>query len=177
MKFKRLQIFVMTLLLSLVGSGAFASSPSSQNPSKDSGVASLLARNREVEGLQMKSLGGVWIKMLGRLAGAGSEDPDVERILSGVGGINRILVVDISGCSESDRGEFLSELETLLAKSEKMFEGKDGGQTLGIYGIPDSDQGKVRDLILKQKGGNTVIFAIGSATSSLLSTILSAESI
>ena len=172
---KKLLIMNLTAMLAFAALPSFAQS--SNNAAKDSGVASLLTRNREMKGLRMKSLGGVWIKMLGRLAGAGSEDPNVERILSGVGGINRILVVDFADCSESDRKEFISELEALISKSEKMFEGKDGGDTLGIYGIPDSGEGKVRDLIVRQRGGKTVVFAIGSATSAILSEILSADTV
>ena len=174
---KNIKILSLSLALVLAFSAIPLSAKVPAEQVKDSGVASLLARNREMEGLQMRSLGKTWIKFLGKLAGAGSEDPDVERILSGVGGINRILVVDFSGCSEKDREEFTNDLEALISRSEKMFEGKDKGESLGIYGLQDPEEGKVRDLVIRPKGGKTVIFAIGSATSSLLSAIMSAESI
>ena len=175
---------VLTLFLALSARVAMprteclAAVPALQEVTKDSGVASLLVRNRELTGLKMRSLGGAWIKLLGKLAGAGSEDPDVMRILSGIGGINRILVVDISECSVSDKEEFLTDLNSLLSRSEKMFEGKDGSDSLGIYGIPDTGEDKkVRDIVLIPKSGTTFIFAVGGATTSLLSSIMSADTI
>ena len=150
-------LFLAAVLLPL-----FAPALSGGNIPK-SKITSLIAECQQYEGVEVVQLGSLAtmaLKATVRLAA--SDEPDVREALKLISGIKRISVVDYENCESITRDKIGRKLDRLLAGGDLLMETRDGNEVMQIYGVVDEANGTVKDFIMHNPSGATLICIFGS---------------
>ena len=126
-------------------------------------ITSLIAECQHYEGVEVVQLGSLAtmaLKATVRLAA--SDEPDVREALKLISGIKRISVIDYENCESITRDKIGRKLDRLLAGGDLLMETRDGNEVMQIYGVVDEENGTVKDFIMHNPSGATLICIFGS---------------
>lgn len=120
------------------------------------------SNNDGFEVLKVGGLGTTALKAVINLAVMSDGDPEAREAVKAIKGIRRMAIVDFEDCSQQVRDSFTARLKSLLARSEKLMEVKDDGDTLFMYGVVDKSGSKVKDFVLYSVADSSLICLFGS---------------
>ena len=126
-------------------------------------ITSLIAECQRYEGVEVVQLGSLAtmaLKATVKLAAA--DDPDVREALKLIGGIKRISIVDYENCVPAVRNKIGRRLDRILADGDLLLETRDGEEIMQIYGVVDEQSGTVRDFVMHNPSGSSLICIFGS---------------
>ena len=136
-------------------------------------LSSFISECRRYDGVEVVRLGGLTamaLKTTIRLAAA--DDPDARELVKLISNIKRVCVVDYEDCEPAVRDKISRKLDRILSGSDLLLETRENGQAMQIYGVVDERAGTVRDFVMHDASGSSLICFFGSISIDKLSRIL-----
>jgi|GEM_PF-6839159 len=130
-------------------------------------VARLVRRYRSTEGMKVTPVGTIGMKAARFMGGLfGGADDDFSKVLSAVGGLEKIYIVNYSECRQGVKQRFSSSLERILGTQDKVMEFKGGDSPMAFYGMTSKNGEKISDLVLHCPSQGVLVCFLGSISSS-----------
>ena len=164
---KKVLLSILTLLTLLTP--AFAGGSVSKNQ-----LSSFISECRRYDGVEVVRLGGptaIALKTTIRLAAA--DDPDAQEFIRLISKIKKVIVFDYDDCAPAVRDKINRRLDRILEGSDLLLEAREDGQAMQIYGVIDERAGTVRDFVMHDASGSSLICFFGSISIDKLSRVLS----
>ena len=127
-----------------------------------SALNALVSEYRLRDDFEVTHLGLFSTALLKKAARMGSRDSDTRTALAMIEGVRSLTVVDFSDSPEPVHSRFASRVDRILQSTEVLMEMKDDDSCVRIYGLPDDAAGKLRDIVLFDAAGGTLLFVGGS---------------
>ena len=115
----------------------------------------------DFESIKIGSLGTALLKSAGKVA-VMSEDKDVRQAIALLNGVKSLTVVEYEDCSDSVKKNFTRRIENVLADFETIFEAKDEGDVVHMYGLLDEKSSKLSDIIIYTPSDCALICILGT---------------
>lgn len=163
---KKVLLSILTLLTLLVPALAGGSVSKSQ-------LSAFISDCRRYDGVEVVRLGGLTamaLKATIRLAAA--DDPDARELVKVISNIKKVIVFDYDDCEPVVRNKINRKLDRILSGSDLLLETREDGQAMQIYGVIDERAGTVRDFVMHDASGSSLICFFGSISIDKLSRVL-----
>ena len=125
-----------------------------------------------VELVQLGSMATSALKMAVRMSADKDDDPDLKHALSLMKGIRRLTVFEYEDAAPDLKEKMNRRLARILDSSELLFEAKDGGDSVSMYGVTDEKAGTVSDFVLHSPGSCALICIFGKVSVDALSKLM-----
>lgn len=111
-------------------------------------VAGLVAEYKGREGFEVVSAGGFVLGLLKMVAKASAETQEDREFFEIIDHLDRVVVVEYYGASQSDRDSFQRKASGILKDAEKIIEVKEEGETLNVYGTTGRKGDRIEDIVI-----------------------------
>jgi len=162
-------VLTLCLLFTLTAALAFV-------PGGNDRLDYVVSKCRKYDGVEVFHLNrfAVWaIKGAARVAGVGDED--IRDALALAKGVSSVTIMDYDECAPLVKERICRRIDRSLRGHELLFEAGDNSSRLQFYGVVDEARGRVRDLVLFDAAGGTLIYITGSISSDTLSEIMASN--
>ena len=150
-------LFLLIVLLPLLAPAA-----AGENVPK-SKITALISDCQRYEGVEVVQLGGLATMALkATLRLATVDDPEARQAIKLITGIKRISVLSYEDCEPAIRDRISRRLDRILEGGDLLMEAKDGDDVTQIYGVVDDKTGTVRDFVMHNPTGYSLICIFGS---------------
>lgn len=160
-------LLIAAILLPLIAPAATAGNVS------NSKISSFISECRRYDGVEVVQLGGLAAMAIkGTIRAAAGNDPDARDLLRVISHIKKVIVLDYDDCAPAVRDKINRKLDRILADSDLLLETREDGQAMQIYGVIDERAGTVRDFVMHDASGSSLICLLGSISIDKLSRVL-----
>ena len=150
------------LLLAAILLPLIAPAAAGENVPKST-ITALISDCQRYEGVEVVQLGGLATMALkATLRLATVDDPEARQALKLITGIKRISVLSYEDCEPAIRDRISRRLDRILDGGDLLMEAKDGDDVTQIYGVVDDKTGTVRDFVMHNPTGYSLICIFGS---------------
>ncbi len=161
-------LLIAALLLPLLAPAAFGG-----NISKNQ-ISTFISECQRYEGVEVVQLGGLATMALkATLKLATVDDPQAREALKLITGIKRISVLSYESCAPAVQAKISRRLDRILDGGDLLMEAKDGNDLMQIYGVVDEKTGTVRDFVMHNPSGSSMVCIFGSIPIEKLAKIVS----
>lgn len=129
---------------------------------KNTRLQALINSYKGEEGIEVLNIRRPMLNLLKVAAFHSDEDEDTKAFIQMLKGIKRITIVDYDDSSPEIKSEFSSKLSKILSKEDLLMEAKEDGDHVKIFGILSEDGSTIKDIILHETDGGTLISVIGT---------------
>jgi len=129
---------------------------------KNTRLQALINSYKGQEGVEVLNLRRPMLNLLKVAAFYSEGDEDAKALKEMLKGIKRITIVDYEDSAPEVKSEFSQKVSKILSKEELLMEAKDDGDHVKIFGILSEDGSTIKDIILHEADGGTLISVIGT---------------
>ena len=129
---------------------------------KNTRLQALINSYKGEEGIEVLNIRRPMLNLLKVAAFHSDEDEDTKAFIQMLKGIKRITIVDYDDSSPEIKSEFSSKVSKILSKEDLLMEAKEDGDHVKIFGILSEDGSTIKDIILHETDGGTLISVIGT---------------
>lgn len=149
LKKKDMKRFIAILLTAAVAAGIRmpAAAASKEKKVDADRLLGLVSEYRNEDGFDVVSMGGLTWGLIKMVANAAA-DPEDQKALEVLDGLNRFVVVEYEGADRSVRDAFAGKAGEILDGVEKIIEVKEDGETVNIYGTLSKDGRHIKDVVI-----------------------------
>ncbi len=160
LKIKNMRKSIIIILISaLIPFAACARSSSATTESgryetagikKQGAVEGIIRDFNSAEGFNILNIKGFGTSLIKHMitAAMDKDDPEQKAIADMVSGIKRLTVVEYSDCDDNTKDRFLRKMARVLNEDNLLFDIKDDGESLKIYGNVSEDGGTLQDFFI-----------------------------
>jgi len=135
-------------------------------------VAGLVREYRQKDGFEVVSAGGFILGLLKMVAKASAETREDREFLEVMDNLDRVVVVEYYGASQSDKDSFRRKASGILKDAEKIIEVKEEGETLNVYGTTGRKGDRIEDIVIFIPEDCTMICLFGSISTDKIAELL-----
>lgn len=160
LKFRNMKKSIIIILLSaLIPFAACARSSAVATESSSYGTASIKKQGSaeaiirdfdSAEGFNILSIKGFGTGLIKHMITAAMDrnDPEQRAFADMISGIKKLTVVEYSDCDDSTKERFLKKMDRVLNEDNLLFDVKDDGESLKMYGTVSEDGGTIQDFFI-----------------------------
>lgn len=86
-----------------------------------------------------------------------SKDEDAAMLIDAIDKVKRVIITNYDECDEVVKKEFVSRLKGLLDEEALLFEARESGNKLQVYGQSSEDGSSIKDLLINIPGQGTLV--------------------
>ena len=129
---------------------------------KNTRLNALINSYKGQEGIEVLNIRRPMLNLLKIAAFYSDGDEDAKALNDMLKGIKRITIVDYDDAEPEVKSEFSRKVSRILSNEELLMEAKDDGDHVKIFGILSTDGSTIKDIILHEEDGGTLISVIGT---------------
>lgn len=165
-------IAIMILTALVAGPAVTVMTAKSDEKVRYGEVAGLVREYRQKDGFEVVSAGGFILGLLKMVAKASAETREDREVLEIMDHLDRVVVVEYYGASQSDRDSFQRKASGILKDAEKIIEVKEEGETLNVYGTTGRKGDHIEDIVIFIPEDCTMICLFGSISTDKIAELL-----
>ena len=159
-----------------VSSFAFLLSPKFYSANKEGfnkgALFSLIKENKSEKGFKVTNIGSFGLSIMRKIASSQVKDPQGREAIEALRGVNKIVIVDYEEASEASKKRFEGRVSRIFRNTEKLFEVKEDGDKMDLYGILSDDGKIIKDFVLFSSSGSALICVIGSISTDRIGALI-----
>lgn len=148
----------------MISSAGYAGNGSGNNLSRTE-LFSIVSEYSKYDGVDVFSVGSLGtsaLKSLIKMSVRADGDKEALEALKIINGVKKIAIIDYEDCSSSVRNAINRKVQKALSNSDLLMEFKDDDSRMSIYGVVDGNATKVKDFVLYDADGCSLICLFGS---------------
>lgn len=154
---KKYSLIILAALISVgTMSGCVRKPAEEPAPSDVKTVSRLVSDYSSTPGFEVVNVGGLGLSIVKALVRR-SGDEEALQVLDAIKKVTRVTVTTYEDCEKSVREEFAGKLGELLDNETLLFEAKDSGDKVQIFGQTSEDGDSVSDIVVNVPEDGTLI--------------------